>query len=289
MKGQNRRTAKMSCEWVMLHLDAYLDGELNNKQSDAVKAHLDSCPDCAAQRNELRELLDLVAACDDLEPDATLHESIMRSVREQPRTSAASTAARPWWRIGGALAGVCLLLLLALLPGSLFKANAPQEPAQPDASAPNAAPDADEDPESPEYDFSGDDVFVPSAPGKPEDSKDDNSDTPNESEPNGEMDSILTGVIVLDRMKQEGAGTESDGATEELSPLMQLDGVWQCDVLNLVIVASTREAYLTIGQTGYTADISVSNNQLLLQLENGERLIFEVEMEGDRLWLERLP
>ena len=289
MKGQNRRTAKMSCEWVMLHLDAYLDGELNNKQSDAVKAHLDSCPDCAAQRNELRELLDLVAACDDLEPDATLHESIMRSVREQPRTSAASTAARPWWRIGGALAGVCLLLLLALLPGSLFKANAPQEPAQPDASAPKAAPDADEAPDSPEYDFSGDDVFVPSAPGKPEDSKDDNSDTPNESEPNGEMDSILTGVIVLDRMKQEGAGTESDGATEELSPLMQLDGVWQCDVLNLVIVASTREAYLTIGQTGYTADISVSNNQLLLQLENGERLIFEVEMEGDRLWLERLP
>jgi hypothetical protein len=90
-------------------------------------------------------------------------------------------------------------------------------------------------------------------------------------------------------MKQENVGGENDGAGEDLSLLARLDGVWQSDVLNLAIVASTREAYLTIGQTGYTADISVSNNQLLLQLENGERLIFEVEMEEDRLWLERLP
>ena len=46
----------MSCEEALLWLDAYVDGELDLTQSLALERHLESCPQCARERQSLTAL-----------------------------------------------------------------------------------------------------------------------------------------------------------------------------------------------------------------------------------------
>lgn len=276
MKGQDRRGWRVSCEWVSQHIDAYLDGELNQARADKVRAHLGVCPACAAQAEEGREIRALIAACDDVTPDAALHDSIMRSVREQPREEGtkrawpSSVRAR---RIGGALIGVCLVVALMLLPGPLFQANAPKEPSY-DAPS-NNKPGAME----PEYDGDcNDEDTSDKAPSAPDDSVPPTEDP--ESPGEGENEGVLGDEIQLWR--------EDSTTSEEEGLWATLDGEWMNDTTYLYIDTHAGEFCLITKGIEYYGDASLHGDRLLLQAENGLRMEFKVRMEGDTLWLTRL-
>ena len=285
MKGQDRRGRRVSCEWVSQHLDAYLDGELNQARADKVRAHLDVCPACAAQAEEGREIRALIAACDDVSPDAALHDSIMRSVREQPReerTKRAWPSSVRARRIGGALIGVCLVVALMLLPGPLFQANAPQEPSY-DAPS-NNKPGAME----PEYDGGYDDKS-PGNDSSDNDSSDIAPSPPADNDPpaedpespgEGENEGILGDEIQLWR--------EDSTTSEEEGLWATLDGEWMNDTTYLDIDTHAGEFCLITKGIEYYGDASLHGDRLLLQAENGLRMEFKVRMEGDTLWLTRL-
>lgn len=293
MKGQNRRGRKVSCEWVSRQLDAYLDGELNQARADMVRAHLDVCPYCAAQAQEGQEIRALIASCEEAVPDAALHDSIMQSIKAQPRNIATK---KTWpramwarsWRLGGVLIGACLLFVLMLLPGSLFKANAPQSPSYeydaPSAEAPGGALDGtlgggsygDEDMEN-----SG---AEDEAPGYGSESPKDPMPAPGE-DPDGDswsddVESLLSGEIKLAR----DGGEEYDGT----DLWNALNGAWLNGALRLHFDTRTSEVCIITKQDEYYGDISLNGDQLLLQMETGVRMKFEVKMEGDTLCLTRL-
>ena len=50
----------MECSWVQEHLSEYLEGELPLQEREQIEAHLQSCPSCAAERDELAALLNVL-------------------------------------------------------------------------------------------------------------------------------------------------------------------------------------------------------------------------------------
>ena len=287
MKGQNRRGRKMSCEWVSQHIDAYLDGELNQARADKVRAHLDVCPACAAQAEEGREIRALIASCEDVTPDAALHEAIMQSVRQQPREAGKPTSlGRRAKGIGAALVGACLVLALVLLPGSLFRANAPQEP--PAEDRPSANTPGDNKPDC-DGSFDNEDMKGPSDDSEAD--KDENcfpvppSEEP--EEPNYGTELAPMGVVLeLTRDETVSGGTTTEGDDSNL--LLALEGEWSNDTIYLYLYMSEGEVYWSTDDYELCGDVSLQGDELLLQFENGLRMVFEVRLEGDTLWLTRL-
>ena len=299
MKGNDRRVRKTGCEWITLSLDAYLDGELNKKSADRVRAHVEHCPACAAkaqEAQELRELMALVAACEDVAPDAALHESVMRSVREQPRAGR-TAAPRNWRRIGAGLAAACLLLAVLFISPAVLRganANAPHDGMNGGNMNNNA--------QSPSVEQDGalngggshwwDEVFGGLIGGsdKEDESAPGGDDTPNESpeasgdSANGESnggftdsnDSITVTAIKLTRV-------DGDATGETLWERLQ--GEWEREGLLLIVDTDNEEAFLLTDEQEYRAYATMAEDMLILEMEDGEILIFEVTMEGDTLWL----
>lgn len=287
MKGQDRRGRKMSCEWVSQYLDAYLDGELNLARADRVRAHLDVCPHCAAQAEEGREIRALIASCEEVTPDAALHEAIMQSVRQQPREAGKPTSlGRRAKGIGAALVGACLVLALVLLPGSLFRANAPQEPSADDRPSANAPGN-----NKPNYDdaYDNEDMKDPSDDSAADKDESCSPVPPSEEpeEPNYGTELAPMGVVLeLTRDETVSGGTTTEGDDSNL--LLALEGEWSNDTTYLYLYMSEREVYWGTDDYELCGDVSLQGDELLLQFENGLRMVFEVRLEGDTLWLTRL-
>jgi len=102
----------MSCPDPML-LHALLDDELDAANVATVEAHLRTCPDCAAEFEELRRLHQMMA-------DPALQHAAPAGLRERIEASLPATprGANPWlgrlsWGAGGAIAaGLALSLAL---------------------------------------------------------------------------------------------------------------------------------------------------------------------------------
>jgi hypothetical protein len=265
-------------------MDAYLDGELNIKAAAALDEHLKECPDCAAQVEEARELLALVSACDDVQPDAALHESVMRSVREQPRRVGKPAFTANMRRWGGALAGVCLLLAVLLLPPVLLRGNA-QEPSY-DKNHSNSSP------QGPSMDGNGggwfEDIFGDSSnkeecpsPSIPNESPGGAMDSAPDAPNGGEGESGLSREFLLIRMDEEG----EDSSEENTTLWESLDGEWKGERMGLVIDTETGEILLMTEKSEYCGTAKLNGTVLTMRLDNGERLTFEVRLEGNELWL----
>lgn len=282
---KHRRGRAVDCLWVAQHTHAYLDGELNKKARAALEEHLAGCPDCAAQVQDVRDLLALVAACDDVQPDAALHESVMRSVREQPRARHA-TAPLNWRRIGAGLAAACLLLgVLLISPAVLRGANA--DSPQNNTSGGNESNNA----QSPSVENSNDGALngggshwweeVFGRPGN-DDENEGAENAPNEAPGSsgdasgGDGEEIITRPIKLTRV-------DGDATGETLWERLQ--GEWEREGLLLIVDTDNEEAFLLTDEQEYRTYATMAEDMLILEMEDGEILIFEVTMEGDTLWL----
>ncbi len=129
----------MLCEQARGHLSAYLDKELTADLSAAVRAHLDTCPDCRRLFEDLRATVDLLArlpvrAAPEGVAGDVMREMERRSLLESPETAAgqphertlAIQRARPWPR---ALAVAATLLLAAGIGLFAYLGGRPGSPA----------------------------------------------------------------------------------------------------------------------------------------------------------------
>lgn len=98
-------------------LDRY--GELDPAEKAALEAHLLGCEACAADRDETRAVLDLVAAHRPAEVPTFDADRAWRAIRGgiEAQAKASRTAASPWRRFAPAAAGLAVVLAAGILIG----------------------------------------------------------------------------------------------------------------------------------------------------------------------------
>ena len=70
----------MECEGIKESLSAFLDGELTEEESSAVRAHLERCADCRKEIEAFRKMSALYRDLEDPEPPADLEERVLAEV-----------------------------------------------------------------------------------------------------------------------------------------------------------------------------------------------------------------
>jgi|GEM_PF-5238384 len=70
----------MECEEVRESLSAFLDGELNEHEREAVRAHVERCSDCARELAALQQVSALYRRLEDPEPPVDLEERVFAEV-----------------------------------------------------------------------------------------------------------------------------------------------------------------------------------------------------------------
>jgi len=122
-----------ACHWVRSVLTAYLDGELRPSTSEAVRRHLDRCPDCARRAARLEETWRLLdAAAPPIRPGFT--ERMMARIVEEKELEALEARSRPSRRlrdfaatVSGLAAGLVLGMALYSWTGLPPEPNSPVE------------------------------------------------------------------------------------------------------------------------------------------------------------------
>ena len=75
----------MNCKQFMEHLDDFVDNKLNELENEAMQAHADACPVCAAEAEKLRMLTEELSHLDD---EVKAPEGLLRSTMERIRVQA---------------------------------------------------------------------------------------------------------------------------------------------------------------------------------------------------------
>lgn len=118
-----------TCRDIQDRLSVWLEGELGREESQALRAHVDACPECARELSRLRRLISALHALPDVSPRHDLAPGIMEQVgRGSPP---AGLAALFRWRYSLAGVAVTAFLLAGVLTyqnGWLpFGVSAPEE------------------------------------------------------------------------------------------------------------------------------------------------------------------
>lgn len=109
----------MRCDEVRSLLDPLVDRELPDNEASAITAHIDDCPDCRRELDELTVLHERLGAVPRSEPPEGLQDSIMKAIEEVSTARLAASAWR-WLRplsthVAAALLGGILVYGVALL------------------------------------------------------------------------------------------------------------------------------------------------------------------------------
>ena len=124
----------MDCEKVQENLSAYLDGELSPQEADAIRAHLESCEDCAAEAESLRSTVRLVRSLERVQAPAVLKRRVM----------AAAGGRRASYGFPNALALVTAAAIVLVAVVAVFMLSAP-EPPRGDLTPARLKPEADDE------------------------------------------------------------------------------------------------------------------------------------------------
>jgi anti-sigma factor RsiW len=109
----------MRCQRVKRRLSAWLDGEVGERERQAVEAHLHTCAGCTAEAERLRRAWEWVGLLPEMEPVPGFEVALWERIDERE----ARTARRPvWWPVGPRLAwatgfGIALSLWLGITLG----------------------------------------------------------------------------------------------------------------------------------------------------------------------------
>jgi anti-sigma factor RsiW len=91
------------------HFSAYLDGELDAGERQAVEVHLAECETCSEKLSKLRRLSELLGSVSSLEPSSEFSQSILQRIEREDRTR---KVARSGWAFLGVAAAIVLLILI---------------------------------------------------------------------------------------------------------------------------------------------------------------------------------
>ena len=101
----------MNCEQIRERLDELLDGELSDRDKQAVEQHVATCDACRAELDALRQTTDLVRSLPRAEAPAGLAQSVRASIAQQAAARSRATLWR-WARVGGWLAAAATLVVV---------------------------------------------------------------------------------------------------------------------------------------------------------------------------------
>jgi len=116
----------MKCRQCKKDLSVWLDGELPEPTAAEVQAHVESCPRCAAARDQLLVLSETMEQLPQLQASAGFDAAFrkkLQDARRRERLAAGQEPRRRFWRLPvlvGAAATVCgaaVVLLLVRAPG----------------------------------------------------------------------------------------------------------------------------------------------------------------------------
>lgn len=80
----------MTCEHIRKILSSYMDGMTNQQETRAVKAHLQHCPACRKELEQLKEMHAVLQQVPDLQAPADFPESITKKMKDRQNTVFAS-------------------------------------------------------------------------------------------------------------------------------------------------------------------------------------------------------
>lgn len=86
----------MDCRQVHEELSAYIDGVLEELVALQVEAHLRACPDCAAEAEELREVIGMVRALGDIVPPEEFCSQVLARVQSEGASAQAVNTGAGW-------------------------------------------------------------------------------------------------------------------------------------------------------------------------------------------------
>jgi anti-sigma factor RsiW len=119
----------MNCRRTQAHFSEYVDSRLPLGRQRAVERHLEHCPTCREQVEELRALKSLLAQARRPVAPEGFWDSIYAGLRQQPwqpRSGLVPAWSHWLWRRAPALTGgVAVLLLLAAAPLQYLETTAP--------------------------------------------------------------------------------------------------------------------------------------------------------------------
>ncbi len=110
----------MQCKEAQNRSSAYLDGELGDEQSSAVRGHLRQCQTCESLFEEESAFIELASSLDPLEPPDRVWEQISKRIAEEE----IADSERPSWRrwladrrllLGGFGVAACAAAAVALV------------------------------------------------------------------------------------------------------------------------------------------------------------------------------
>ena len=112
----------MTCEEAVALLDDYADGLLTPEQAAQIEAHLETCPNCRAELQSLRELLaDAKALPKSITPPASAWSGIQQRIAGSARPGVASLSTRrSRFRIPLLAAAAIALMVLSSAATSLW-------------------------------------------------------------------------------------------------------------------------------------------------------------------------
>lgn len=142
----------MNCGNVQNSLSAYIDRELTGEQMLSIRAHINRCPRCAQEHQELSALKAELVQLPSMEPRAELEREILQAIN---REDSESRPVRLSFRsLGSLVATSAVAAALALLAYNVFFGGAQVEQLAEDAPFDSVA----------DHEIGGSDPFSGSAP-----------------------------------------------------------------------------------------------------------------------------
>ena len=111
-----------TCEELIEYLAAYADDELDGELRERVRGHLEECPSCRRECEELKRVAALYREAPVPEPTdaqwAKVSAAVVHGTVERPVPARAERPSAHGWRwwLSGALAAAAVVLLVFLLP-----------------------------------------------------------------------------------------------------------------------------------------------------------------------------
>ncbi|WP_069997533.1 anti-sigma factor family protein [Cellulosilyticum sp. I15G10I2] len=107
----------MKCHECIEQLSAYIDHMLTPEEQKELERHLESCQSCQEELKALIEIVESIAALEDVEIPETLHEDIMKSIHEDKESIKKNVKLKTWMKYVASTAAA-LLIVVILLDGS---------------------------------------------------------------------------------------------------------------------------------------------------------------------------